>query len=111
MAKGAEATNIFPNCAFIIVNFKLLSGNTLEDLLSHIKNVIGEEFQLELLITRNSSKFSKVDDKFDLISKSIKLAYENVSEVVPFIMVGGTDSIYFDNLSDNIYRVFLQYHQ
>lgn len=104
MAKGAEATNILPNSAYIIVNFRILPGDTLDDLLAHIKNVIGEEFQLEALITKNPSKLSKIDDKFDLVSKSIKLAYENVSEVVPFIMVGGTDSKHFDDLSDHIYK-------
>ncbi|MEG2867985.1 MAG: M20/M25/M40 family metallo-hydrolase [Terrisporobacter sp.] len=104
MAKGSDASNVLPNLAYIVVNFRLLPGDTLEELLTHVKNVIGEEYNIEVLISKTPSKFSKVDEYFDIVSESIKKAYPHVAEVVPFIMVGGTDSIYMDDLSDHIYK-------
>lgn len=104
MAKGSDASNILPDVAYIIVNFRLLPGDTIKDLLTHVKNVIGEEYEIDILLSREASKISKIDNYFELLRDSIKKAYPSVAEVVPFIMVGGTDSIYMDDLSDHIYK-------
>lgn len=104
MAKGADAPNILPNQASITVNFRLLPGDTLEDVKQHIRQVIGKEYDINIVIGRHASKLSNIDATFDIVANSIKEAYPPLAQAVPFIMVGGTDSIYFDDLCDHIYK-------
>ena len=103
-AQGALAANILPNEASIVVNFRLIPGNTINDLLSHIKQTIGEGFEIELLQSNEASKISKMDHEFDLIENTIKKVCPEVKAVAPFVMVGATDSKYFDDLCDHIYK-------
>lgn len=104
MAKGADANNILPNIATLTVNFRILPGQTVEDVLNHVKALLGDEFDYEIEMQRSPSRISKIDHRFELVSSCMKKAYPQLAQAVPFIMVGGTDSIYFDDLCEHIYK-------
>ena len=104
---GGVEDNTIPAEAKAIVNFRLLPGDTIGDVLWHAKKVIKDE----------RVKFKPVEGKFNEalpVSPLNVPAYTGLKNVVrqvfdnppvaPFIMLGGTDCQHFVPVCDNIYR-------
>lgn len=99
--------NTIPYEAKAFANFRLLPGDSIEEILNYIKRVINDE----------RVKFQPVEGKFNEalpISPSNVPAYRGLSQVIqqifgdypvaPFVMLGGTDCQHFVPVCDNIYR-------
>ncbi len=104
---GGVEDNTIPAEAKAIVNFRLLPGDTIADVLWHAKKVIKDE----------RVKFKPVEGKFNEalpVSSTKCLEYKSLQTVVrqvfdnppvaPFVMLGGTDCQHFVPVCDNIYR-------
>jgi len=104
---GGVEDNTIPAEAKAIVNFRLLPGDTIADVLWHVKKVIKDE----------RVKFKPVEGKFNEalpISPRNCPAYKSLSHVIrqvfdnppvaPFVMLGGTDCQHFVPVCDHIYR-------
>lgn len=97
--------NILPTSASATVNFRILPGETVEDILSHIKNVIDDE---RIVISTVGSKSnpspvsSTESSGFKTINESIKQIYPDVL-ISPSLNSGATDSRHYAVISDNIY--------
>ena len=104
---GGVEDNTIPAEAKAIVNFRLLPGDTIADVLWHAKKVIKDE----------RVKFKPVEGKYNEALPESPLnvpAYKGLKNVVrqvfnnpptaPFIMLGGTDCQHFVPVCDNIYR-------
>ena len=105
--KGGVEDNTIPAEAKAIVNFRLLPGDSIADVLWHAKKVIKDE----------RVKFKPVEGKFNEalpISSNSSPAYKGLKTVIrqvfnnppvaPFVMLGGTDCQHFVPVCDNIYR-------
>ena len=104
---GGVEDNTIPAEAKAIVNFRLLPGDTIADVLWHVKKVIKDE----------RVKFKPVEGKFNEalptsprnspayngLEMVIRQVFEN-PPVAPFVMLGGTDCQHFVPVCDNIYR-------
>ncbi len=99
--------NTIPYEAKAYANFRLLPGDTIEEVLTYIKRVIKDE----------RVKFGPVEGKFNEalpISPTNVPAYRGLSKVIqqvfghypvaPFVMLGGTDCQHFVPVCDNVYR-------
>lgn len=104
MAQGSPAANVLPSIASIMVNFRIIPGNTVEELIDHIHEVIGEGFELEIQQRSEPSKISKMDNEYKILENTIKEVCPELKATVPFVMVGATDSKYFDDICDHIYK-------
>jgi carboxypeptidase PM20D1 len=104
---GGVEDNTIPAEAKAIVNFRLLPGDTIADVLWHAKKVIKDE----------RVKFKPIEGKFNEalpISPQNVAAYQGLKKVVrqvfdnspvaPFVMLGGTDCMHFVPVCDHIYR-------
>jgi carboxypeptidase PM20D1 len=104
---GGVEDNTIPAEAKAIVNFRLLPGDTIADVLWHVKKAIKDE----------RVKFKPVEGKFNEalpVSPTNALAYKSLSYVIrqvfdnppvaPFVMLGGTDCQHFVPVCDHIYR-------
>ncbi len=104
---GGVEDNTIPAEAKAIVNFRLLPGDTIADVLWHVKNTIKDE----------RVKFKPVEGKFNEAlptSSTTSKAYKSLSCVIrqvfdnppvaPFVMLGGTDCQHFVPVCDEIYR-------
>lgn len=98
--------NIIPLSAKATVNFRIISGSSIKDVIAHIQNVIDDD---RITITEGNfntepSKVSPTDTKgFNAIHRSISEIYPNAL-VSPYLVVGATDARHFGELSDHIYR-------
>jgi carboxypeptidase PM20D1 len=104
---GGVEDNTIPAEAKAITNFRLLPGDTIAEVLWHIKKVIKDE----------RVKFKPVEGKYNEalpVSPENVPAYESLRKVIrqvfdnppvaPYVMLGGTDCQHFVPVCDNIYR-------
>jgi carboxypeptidase PM20D1 len=104
---GGVEDNTIPAEAKAIVNFRLLPGDTIAEVLWHVKKVIRDE----------RVKFKPVEGKYNeaLPVSSTKVpAYTSLAQVIrqvfdnppiaPYVMLGGTDCQHFVPVCDHIYR-------
>jgi carboxypeptidase PM20D1 len=104
---GGVEDNTIPADAKAIVNFRLLPGDTIADVLWHAKKVIKDD---RVHIHPVEGKFNEALP----ISPDSGPAYEGLSQVVqqvfgdfpvaPYVMLGGTDCQHFVPVCDDIYR-------
>jgi carboxypeptidase PM20D1 len=105
--QGGVEDNTIPAEVKAMVNFRLLPGDTIADVLWHVKKVIKDE----------RVHFKPVEGKFNEAlptSPSSGPAYKSLQTVIrqvfdnppvaPFIMLGGTDCQHFVSVCNNIYR-------
>lgn len=98
--------NIIPLTAKTTLNFRILTGSTIQDVIDHIKNVI-EDDRIKIKKGNFNTEPSRVSDTdsygFRTIHKTISQIYPEVV-VSPYLVVGATDARHFNELSDHIYR-------
>jgi carboxypeptidase PM20D1 len=104
---GGVEDNTIPAEAKAIVNFRLLPGDTIADVLWHAKKVIKDE---RVKIKPVEGKFNEAlptsstkNLEYKSLHKVIRQVFDN-PPVAPFVMLGGTDCQHFVPVCDNIYR-------
>jgi carboxypeptidase PM20D1 len=104
---GGVEDNTIPAEAKAIVNFRLLPGDNIAEVLWHVKKVIKDE----------RVKFKPVEGKYNealpvsptnvpaiqSLKQVIRQVFDN-PPVAPFVMLGGTDCQHFVPICDHIYR-------
>ncbi len=104
--KSGEKENVLPHHASAVINFRILPGETVDDVVNHVKKVIHDE-RVQVKLREgydNPSAVSNTNSEgYKAISKTIK---ENFPEVVvaPYLVVGATDARHYQKISKNIYR-------
>lgn len=106
MLKGSDGNNVLPQVVEVVVNFRILPGETSQDVLNHIKKAC-EGFDVEIDAPRvpvEPSKISPPEGRaFELINEGIQKLYPGTL-VSPYITIGATDCKHMGELSDRIYR-------
>lgn len=108
MLEGGVKDNVIPTQASVVVNFRIMPGETVEDVKNHVLNIIDDErFTIESYSNENNP--SKVADynteSFQLVEKTIRQLHPDIV-VTPGLLQAGTDSKHFLKISDNVYRFF-----
>ncbi|MBR0112716.1 MAG: M20/M25/M40 family metallo-hydrolase [Clostridia bacterium] len=105
MAQGSPAANVLPQKASVIVNFRMMPGVTIDDVVKHIHSVVrNKNISVEILKAKEASKFSPTDsDSFRIIKKICMQDDEN-NIVAPYLVMGGTDACNYEPVCENIYR-------
>jgi carboxypeptidase PM20D1 len=105
MAGGSPQANILPQKAWVVLNFRLLNGETCEDLAGHIKKVLrGLDIKLDFLISNNPSAVSSCESNaFKTIVRTVTQVFPDTLPT-PYIMTGASDSVKYEKVSPNIFR-------
>ena len=104
MSNGSPAPNVLPQKASVVANFRIMPGQTVEDVEAHIKKYAGPKAEVKLLSGKNPSKISPTDSRaFNVISNICKSMDPKVI-VAPYLVMGGTDARQYEDVCDNIYR-------
>jgi len=99
--------NVLPGTASATVNFRLLPGDTLDGVEQHMHQVIGND---KVRITADgdfnteASRVARQDGAaFTAVNRTIRQVFPDVV-VAPGLMIGATDSRYFDGMSDSVLK-------
>lgn len=105
MAKGSDAPNVLASVAEVTVNFRILPGNTVADVMEHVKKLCeGYDVDMEVVSEREPSGISPENVKgFSIIKDQITQIYPDAI-VSSYITIGGTDAYKYQVVSDHIYR-------
>ena len=98
--------NIIPQFAHATVNFRIMPEESIASVIARVKQTINDE-RIKIKTGNFYSKPSKVSSTNSLGYKTI---HKTISEVypstlvIPYLLVGATDSRYFGDITENIYR-------
>ncbi|MBI2402905.1 MAG: M20 family peptidase [Gemmatimonadetes bacterium] len=99
--------NVLPSTARAAVNFRLLQGDSIAGIVAYVRRIIDDPrvtVTIPETFRTEPSPVSPADaEEFRLLTRTIRqVAPEAI--VVPWLVVGGTDSRYFASLTPNVYR-------
>ncbi len=104
---GYEATPVkgaTPEIATATVKVRIAPQDTLDEILAHIKKVVGKDITIEVTDKSEPPKISDFrTEAFSYIKETINKVFPEVG-VSPFILNAGTDSRHFAKICDKIYR-------
>mgnify|MGYP003878589773 CR=1 FL=1 len=108
MFSGSNKENILPSQASATVNFRILPGETTKSVIARVKKVIDNP---KVQIKVASGSFAK-DPSFvsshttDSYKQLVKTIQQVIPEVIvaPSLVMGGTDSRHYKDLTQSIYR-------
>lgn len=108
MLKAGVKDNVMPTKASVVVNFRLLPGDTNEHVKEHVRRVINDErIAVELYgedLRTPASPVSPINTSdYRSIQQAVMDTYRDVY-VAPYLVVGATDSRHFTSITNSIYR-------
>ncbi len=108
MLSGSSKSNVLPTKSTAVANFRILPGESVDSVLSYVKNTIDDpRVTLETFMASSPSAVSSIDSYgFTTLEQTLR-EFDDSILVAPYMVQGGTDSKYFYDLSDAIYRFML----
>lgn len=107
MIQGGAKENVLPGAAHLIVNFRVLPGDTVQAVVAHAKKAIHDDrIEIEMANNRFSEPSSVSDitsDSFFDIKKTIGQIFPDTA-IAPGLVLAGTDSKHYRGISENRYR-------
>jgi carboxypeptidase PM20D1 len=110
IVRGGDKDNVLPIEAEAIVNHRIIPGETIESVLVRDRAVIADpRVELERSDSEFGSEPSPVSSwtspAFLAMAESVRaVAQDPELIVVPYLVLGATDSRYFTDLADDVYR-------
>ncbi|HPU01736.1 MAG: M20/M25/M40 family metallo-hydrolase [Firmicutes bacterium] len=102
--EGGSKPNVLPRKASAIINYRIAPGESVQELLHHVRRVVGDELEVEAIQATEPSRISPVDSPgFKAIERAIYAIFPE-AVTVPYIVMAGTDAIRYEPLSEQIYR-------
>jgi carboxypeptidase PM20D1 len=100
--------NVLPQKATAMVNFRLLPGDSVEYAVKHVKESIDDpRIMITISEIHQPLEASPVSDinqeSYRILQQSIRQVFPQ-SIAAPFLVVAGTDTRHYKNISGNIYR-------
>lgn len=106
LVNAGNKENVLPGRAEATVNYRLLPGDSLASVQQHVKqSIANDRFELKVLPgATEPSKVAPTDSaSYKLIERTVRELFPGTI-VAPGLMIGGTDSQHFGNVSDHIYK-------
>lgn len=105
--EGGFKNNVIPTVAEATINFRILPGETIESVQAHIESVVSDKVRVEPVgFLTNPPAVSTVEsDAYKILEKTIRGLYPE-TVVVPGLLGGATDSRYFYDISEEVYRFY-----
>jgi carboxypeptidase PM20D1 len=104
--KAGELENVVPGLASATINYRLLPGNTSQDVIQHVQQVVQG---LDVSVERQpkgaeAATVSSTDSRaYQALARSLR-ELQPGTVVAPGLLIGGTDSIHFTDLAETILR-------
>jgi carboxypeptidase PM20D1 len=106
--EGGVKDNVLPASARAVVNFRIKPGDTVNDVLTHVKKVVADgRVEIKLLEPgagqEPSPQSSASAAGFRTVERTIRQVTPD-SVVAPALVIGATDTRHYQDLADDVYR-------
>lgn len=106
--KGGVKDNVIPTSASVVVNFRVMTGETTDQVQKHIVETINDD-RITVKPVSNRNEPSPVSDytstSYKTIEKTVMQLFPTAI-VTPGLISGGTDTKHYEAISENAYRFF-----
>jgi carboxypeptidase PM20D1 len=104
---GGMKNNVIPTVAEATINFRILPGETIESVQAHIESTVSDKVRVEPVgFLTNPPQVSTVDsESYKILEKTIRGLFPGTI-VVPGLLGAATDSRYFYEISEEVYRFY-----
>jgi carboxypeptidase PM20D1 len=115
MLQAGTADNVLASQAKAIINFRIVPGQTVQDVIEHVIDVVDDpEVEVSCFescwdpspispISPNSPNSPNGGDPWQALARTIRASFPGVV-VAPHLVVGATDARHYQHLSPAIYR-------
>lgn len=105
---GGIKSNLLPQEARAIVNFRIIPGDTVAGVVDHVRSLVGDEVRVSTKSfgggPADPPALSSIESSgFAAVADTIAEVYPGVA-VAPWILLGATDSRFFRSIADDVYR-------
>ena len=104
MCQASPQANVLPQKATATVNFRIMPGQTVEDVEKHIRKIAGPDVEISSFNGKNPSAVSPTDSRAFKVIEQICKSMNPKNIVAPYLVMGGTDARHYEPVCDNIYR-------
>jgi carboxypeptidase PM20D1 len=102
--RGSPALNVIASAATAGVNIRVMPGDTVDDVLAHLRKVVDDpDVRISLVERGEASPVSLVDDVFDHVAALVAEHFPD-AVVAPYVQTGATDSRHFTRICEHVYR-------
>ncbi|WP_300643845.1 M20/M25/M40 family metallo-hydrolase [Nocardioides sp.] len=111
--QGSPALNVIAGAATAGVNIRVMLGDTVEDVLAHVRRAVGKDVAIEVVEEGAASPLSPYstsgagaehrDEAFDLLERTIEQVFPEAVPA-PYVMMAATDSRHFTAICERVYR-------
>lgn len=101
-ASGSEGYNVLPHVAYVTANVRYIPHQSNQESIA-ILSKIAAKYDVEVEVLKNDEPAPVVDfrkEPFELVETVIQTVYPDIT-VVPYIMTGGTDAKYYNDLTQD----------
>lgn len=106
MASGSKAPNVLAQDGRVNLNCRIVPGDSVEQVVSRIKNRIGSRFSVTAINGNNPTSVSSVESRcYRAIDKTIREVYSDLKVVAPYLMIAATDSRIYHDQAEGVYRI------
>ncbi|MBS1542483.1 MAG: M20 family peptidase [Bacteroidetes bacterium] len=106
--RGGIKDNVIPTTASSVINFRVMTGETIDEVQKHIQETINDD-RITVKAVGFHAEASPVSDyesaSYKLIEKTILQLSPNTI-VTPGLVSGGTDTKHYVSIAENVYRFF-----
>ncbi len=99
--------NVLPSTARGVVNFRLLPGDSVADVLAHVKRTVNDDrvtiTKLERIVSEPAPLSSTDGPGYKVVERAIHTYFPD-AVVVPGVVNGATDARHFGAIADDVYR-------
>jgi carboxypeptidase PM20D1 len=101
---GGVKSNVLPASARAVINFRILPGDTVDSIVTHVRSVVGDDIELRVLQGWEASPVT------DIASSGYRAVAEVIGSVfpdalvAPWVVIGATDARYYTRVSDTVLR-------
>ncbi len=107
MMSGGVKPNVLPQEAMALVNFRVMPGDTVEDVVDHVRSVVGPDVEVAVSQSSFAADPPPLSDpdspEFNLVAEVVREHFD-VGAVAPWILTGATDSRHFVPVADQVLR-------
>lgn len=101
---GSPALNVVASTARAGVNIRIMVGDTVADVLRHVRRVVADDrVHIDVVERNEPSPVSPRDDAFRLLESTIGDVFADAVPA-PYVMMAATDARFFTRICDRVYR-------
>ena len=102
---GSKGQNVIPAVATMVSNHRIIPGENVESVVAHVTKAVNDDkVEVSVINGINPSVISRTDcEAYERVRSTVAETWQGTI-VTPYLMVAGSDSRHWGEISDKVYR-------